>query len=84
MTLAEFLAQSDETQTTFARRVGVTPATISRIAHGHHKVPEHEILWRIFLATGGKVRPDDFYRFDERVAAHKPAPRYFEPITDCA
>ncbi|WP_092685261.1 helix-turn-helix domain-containing protein [Albimonas donghaensis] len=47
------------TQSEFAEAISVRTSAVSRYEAG--RVPEAEIVGRIFRATGGEVRPGDFY-----------------------
>lgn len=41
------------------RRVGVTKSAARQFAYG--RVPRRATMLRIYLATGGRVSPNDFY-----------------------
>lgn len=61
MHLRDYLTDPDGRKlpaATFARRVGVTSATVHRWVDGSI-VPSAEALRKIFKVTGGAVRPDD-------------------------
>lgn len=61
MKLADYLTTNRETFAAFARRIGVANAkVVQRYANGE-RVPQPDIMRRIVEATGGLVRPDDFY-----------------------
>lgn len=47
------------TQPQLAERIGVTVSTISRYELG--RVPEPDVIKRIYAETNGKVAPSDFY-----------------------
>jgi transcriptional regulator with XRE-family HTH domain len=54
MTLDEFLSKSGKPALTFAEQVGITPAQLSRIRHGHSR-PSWETAKRISNLTNGQV-----------------------------
>lgn len=58
MTLNEYLQSTGTLMIDFARKVGTTPATVSRIADGS-VTPRRALMQRIFEATGGTVTPND-------------------------
>jgi len=61
MRLGDYLRQSGETASGFARRLGVkSPATVGRYVRGQ-RLPAAAIMGRIVLATAGAVQPNDFY-----------------------
>lgn len=45
----------------FAKRAGLSLSAVSRIARGE-RFPTPETMRRIFLATDGKVKADDFFK----------------------
>ena len=57
--LAKHLEATGQAQSAFAKRVGVTQATISRIVHG--RIPGPRLVKRIIAATDGSVTLDDLY-----------------------
>lgn len=63
MTLKDFLAalgdQPSVVAASFAARIGVSRQAVERYRDGRVPRPEH--IRKIFEATGGAVRPDDFY-----------------------
>jgi transcriptional regulator with XRE-family HTH domain len=68
MQLREYLEANNITITDFAKMVGVARITIySYLTKDKHrsKSPSAETLGRIFDATNGQVRPDDFFSFCE-------------------
>jgi transcriptional regulator with XRE-family HTH domain len=64
MTLSEYLAANNLTQTEFAARVGVKQATIARYARGE-RFPRLKHLAAIQKETGGTVTADDHVRARE-------------------
>ena len=58
MTLHEYLAQNAQRPADFARGLGVSAATISRVLNGR-VVPRRELMTAIHAATGGRVTPND-------------------------
>ena len=58
MKLNDYLAKHELSKGAFARRIGTTTATISRISDGL-VVPRRELLERIHRETGGLVTPND-------------------------
>ena len=43
----------------YAERIGVHPATITRLLDG--RLPTPDVMFRIFVESKGKVRPIDWY-----------------------
>lgn len=60
MTLSDYLETHDLNAAAFAKKIGVTTATIWRYARGH-RIPRKAVMARIVEATGGAVQPQDFY-----------------------
>ena len=60
MTLSEYLKANKVSQSKFARRCGMSRAAICRIVAGN-RFPTPETMRRIFLATDGQVKADDFF-----------------------
>lgn len=58
MKLNDFLIERDLSMAAFARLVGTTAATISRVADGS-VMPRRPLLLRIHEATGGLVTAND-------------------------
>lgn len=58
MTLIDFLTDRAITMVDFAKTVGTTPATISRVVDGL-VVPRRELMRRIHTETDGNVTPND-------------------------
>lgn len=58
MTLNQFLTQTSTSMAAFARSVGTTTATISRVADGT-VVPRRDLMQRIHRHTEGRVTPND-------------------------
>jgi len=59
MKLSEWLAQADETADAFAKRVGVSAPTISRLARGVNR-PDWTTVRKIADATSGAVTAEDW------------------------
>ena len=62
MKLAEWLTNSGTSQSELARRLGITQGRVSQIVAGAQ--PSLELAMRIAIATGQKVRPEDFRESD--------------------
>ena len=60
MTLSEYLKAKKISQAKFALRCNLSRATICRILDGS-RYPSPETMRRIFLASDGEVRPNDFF-----------------------
>jgi len=60
MRLSAYLAMVRERPSTFARRIGVSPATLSGWLHVPGRGPSRRNLLRIEQATRGRVRARDF------------------------
>ena len=60
MTLSEYLKAKKISQAKFALRCNLSRATICRILDGS-RYPSPEPMRRIFLASDGEVRPNDFF-----------------------
>lgn len=58
MKLAEWLINNETSQSELARRLGVTQGRVSQLAAG--ALPSLELAKRIAVATGQKVKPQDF------------------------
>lgn len=61
MDIQSYLTRAKITQAAFAEKIGRHPSTVSRILNG--ELPGWEVMARIFEATRGKVRPNDFAPF---------------------
>lgn len=59
MTLDTYLKAHGMKQADFAALIGVDQSAVSRLARG--SIPSQEVMVRIFEATGGEVRADDFF-----------------------
>lgn len=59
MTLDTYLKANGIKQADFASLIGVDQSAVSRLARG--SIPSQEVMARIFDATGGQVRADDFF-----------------------
>jgi transcriptional regulator with XRE-family HTH domain len=60
MTLSEYLKAKKISQAKFAYKCNLSRATICRILDGS-RYPSPETMRRIFLASDGEVRPNDFF-----------------------
>lgn len=60
MTLADYLNQEGLTNAAFASEIKVNQSTVARLRNGDI-MPSKAVMVRIFFATKGKVRADDFY-----------------------
>lgn len=77
-TLAEWRALKGWTQEQLAERLGCVKPTINRYESGA-RVPEWDMMKKIFILSEGLVTPNSFYplpewdaeRFDAEVAAEK-------------
>lgn len=58
MTLHEYLSRHALRPAEFARSLGVSAATISRVLNGR-VVPRRALMAAIHAATGGRVTPND-------------------------
>lgn len=58
MRLDLYLARQDESATSFAKRAGVEPSTITRIMNGERS-PSLEVAKKIVDASDGKVTFED-------------------------
>ncbi len=61
MTLAEYIDQTGETHEQLATKIGECSVSGLRKWLRGERIPQKEVMERIFVATDGKVRPDDFY-----------------------
>lgn len=68
MTLAQYLSESDLTDAEFGAKVGVSQSQISRLKRGV-SFPSPATAVRIAQATGGKVKPADWYASLQKGAA---------------
>lgn len=62
--LKVFLESNGKSAIQFARDISVTYATVSRYLSGT-RIPEKEILHKIYVITQGSVTPNDFYDLPE-------------------
>ena len=60
MKLETYITDNGQTLAEFAGKAGVSIATVWRWRNGI-KIPRRQEMVRIFEATGGSVRPDDFF-----------------------
>lgn len=65
MKLAEYLTAKDLTASAFAALIKASPSTITRILAGDRS-PDLRTLEAIEMASGGKVRAQDFYKNGKR------------------
>lgn len=61
MTLAEYLQTSNLSHADFAKKLEVSQVTVHRWVNDK-RFPSKEMLIRIEIATGSKVRPQDWFR----------------------
>jgi len=66
MRLRQWIEDFGETPAAFGRQLGLKGVHsvyryMANPRDRHHRLPTPEIMVRIFVATGGRVRPDDFY-----------------------
>lgn len=60
MTLEAWLSKTKTTDAAFAEKISVSRQALWRYKSGE-RIPRPKILERIQLATGGKVKPADFF-----------------------
>lgn len=72
MTLAEYLAETGESQRAFARRAQVSDTQIWRLCNGHGDVGGRTWV-RIAVATKWLVRPEDHFPPDDPCTSHAAA-----------
>jgi len=60
MTLDDFLQSSGQTDTAFARLIGVSSEAVRRYRAGT-RMPEKQVMQMIALHSGGQVTANDFY-----------------------
>ena len=60
MTLDQYLAEQAITEAAFAARVEVDQSTVHRL-RAKGQTPNKALMARIFEATSGRVRADDFF-----------------------
>ena len=60
MKLASYITANGLTDTTFAKLIGRTQSTVSRIRRGV-AMPDHETALAVYQATNGAVSPNDFF-----------------------
>lgn len=63
MTLDTYLKDKGMREADFAALVDVKQSTVNRLRRG--AVPNKQLMARIFAATGGAVRADDFFGIGE-------------------
>ena len=68
MDLRAYLRDHSIRPAEFARRIGKTRAAVSTWIHGR-SVPNRATMSAIVKATGGKVRPNDFFPPIKKAAA---------------
>lgn len=59
MGLDEYLKREGVGRREFAGRIGAAPPSVTRYCNG--RVPEPEVVVRIYVETAGAVQPNDFY-----------------------
>lgn len=60
MKLSEYLALYAIKQNKFAEKIGEKPARVNHYCIGT-RIPRHDIMRKIYVATNGAVTPNDFY-----------------------
>jgi transcriptional regulator with XRE-family HTH domain len=60
MKLDQYLSETSETHTEFAKRVGVSAETVRRYLAGE-RIPNKKMMSRIALMTGCRVTANDFF-----------------------
>jgi len=60
MTLETWLAKNQTSDAAFATQIGVSRQALWRYKSGE-RIPRPKILERIQVATGGRVKPADFF-----------------------
>lgn len=68
MRLTDHLEQSGMTQRQLAEKIGVSERAVRRYCAGH-RVPQKDILQKIYQVTGGVVTANDFVDLPETVEA---------------
>eukprot|EP01037_Dinobryon_pediforme_P027353 gene27353-30217_t len=69
MRLDQWLAKHQESRSGFARRVGLSPASITQLCNDGAAWVSRETAERILAATNGAVTPNDFLRLADSAAA---------------
>ena len=59
MTLPDYLAEAQISQTKFAKKIGVSKQAVQRYVKG--RIPQPDVMRRIALATASKVTANDFF-----------------------
>ncbi len=65
MQLSEYLTVEGVTQAAFARAINESPVSVGRYVNGA-RIPEEEVMRKIFSATAGQVTANDFYGLPEK------------------
>ena len=65
MPLAEWIRAQGCTQRSVARRLGVSPSTLSRLLKGERS-PSASLMRRVYELTEGKVTPTDLVGLSEQ------------------
>lgn len=60
MEISEFCKRENMTQEQFAKRVGVSRGRLCGVALGS-QIPSFQLIWRIYVATGKAVTPNDVF-----------------------
>ena len=79
MKLKEYLKLNKISNKEFSKLIGITPVSLSRYISGE-RIPEKEIVLKIFEFTHGSVSPDDFYFQKKKLlcrVSHPFHPRYY-------
>lgn len=65
MTLADFMKKNDLARSYVAWKLGVTEPAVTRYLNGS-RLPNAEVMIKIYRLTAGKVQPNDFYLLKEK------------------
>lgn len=65
MRLNEYLSNKEVSQAAFAREIDESPQNVGRYVNGD-RIPEPEVMQKIFDATDGIVTANDFYGLSEK------------------
>ncbi len=79
MLLGSYLIENKERPAAFAGRIKRKRLSIYRYTlppnHPEYRIPNRATMISIYIATGGRVGPGDFYDLPDLAAAQGPAPR---------
>ncbi len=67
MTLDQYLVANELTEAAFAAKIGVDQSNVHRMRKAG-QVPNKALMAKIFEATSGQVRADDFFGLGEAAA----------------